>query len=132
MNPFLTSTILENFDGILGTQFEPSLLPNSIYTFATKIQNFWRTIILKVFLTRNFFRFPSLHCPTLVGAQLNTKMWIWLSIKTLFKHAPILCFNLGCKPKAKITKVSFLVVALCMFIPLLICSCMMWHWRLRC
>ncbi len=131
MNPFFTSTILEFFDGILGTQFEPSLLP-SIYTFVTKIQSSWKTIILKVFLNWNFFGFPSLHCCTLVGAWLSTKMWMWLSIKTLFKHVPILCFNLGCKPKGRITKVSFLVVALCMFIPLLICSCMMWYWRLRC
>jgi len=112
------------FDGICGTQFEPSLLL-SIYKFLTKIQNSWRTIIFKVFLIWNFFGFLSLHCPTLVGAWLSTKMWMWLNIKTLFKHVPILCFNLGCKPKARITKVSILVVALCMSIPLLICSCMM-------
>ncbi len=119
------------FDGIWGTQFEPSLLL-SIYKFLTKIQNSWRTIIFKMFFIWNFFGFLSLHCPTLVGVWLSTKMWMWLSIKTLFKHAPILCFNLGCKPKARITKVSILVVALCMSIPLLICSCMMWHQRLRC
>jgi hypothetical protein len=103
---FLTSTILENFDAILGSQFEPSLLPN-ILQICYKNSKLLKDYNSEGFSHLEFLWIPFLASSCICGNMIEYKYVNgWVS-RHYLNMLPFCVLRLVASPKLELQKLEF-------------------------